>query len=173
MSDELDWNFVDKDDAKAEIRAAVEYLLRGATGGGRGDRRSLRSCAASPMHCQQSRRTHWTMTCPAVGSPANAPQRGLIVWQPSSLENARSGAHIASMPQYVDEAFVVLVHILLDSGETQRERYVIGCSTREEAEARIRYLYPSEPNIKLFASPLSATETEELKLMAGEFRPWQ
>jgi hypothetical protein len=37
MSDELDWNFVDKDDAKAEIRAAVEYLLRGATGGARGD----------------------------------------------------------------------------------------------------------------------------------------
>jgi hypothetical protein len=37
MSDELDWNFVDKDDAKAEIRAAVEYLLRGATGSARGD----------------------------------------------------------------------------------------------------------------------------------------
>ena len=37
MPDELDWNFVDKDDAKAEIRAAVEYLLRGATGGARGD----------------------------------------------------------------------------------------------------------------------------------------
>ena len=37
MSDELDWNFIDKDDAKAEIRAAVEYLLRGATGGARGD----------------------------------------------------------------------------------------------------------------------------------------
>ena len=33
MSDELDWNFADKDDAKAEIRAAVEYLLRGTTGG--------------------------------------------------------------------------------------------------------------------------------------------
>jgi hypothetical protein len=31
MSDEVVWNFVDKDDAKAEIRAAVEYLLRGAT----------------------------------------------------------------------------------------------------------------------------------------------
>jgi hypothetical protein len=29
MSNELDWNFVDKDDAKAEIRAAVEHLLRG------------------------------------------------------------------------------------------------------------------------------------------------
>ena len=37
MSDELDWNFVDSDDAKAEIRAAVEYLLRNATGGARGD----------------------------------------------------------------------------------------------------------------------------------------
>jgi hypothetical protein len=37
MSDELDWNFVDKDDAKAEIHAAVEYLLRGAAGGIRGD----------------------------------------------------------------------------------------------------------------------------------------
>ena len=37
MSDEFDWNFVDKDDAKAEIRAAVEYLLRGTTGGARGD----------------------------------------------------------------------------------------------------------------------------------------
>ena len=31
------WNFVDEDDAKAEIRAAVEYLLRGTTGGIRGD----------------------------------------------------------------------------------------------------------------------------------------
>src|SRR5260370_39693115 len=37
MSDELDWNFVDEDDAKAEIRAAVQYLLRGATSGERGD----------------------------------------------------------------------------------------------------------------------------------------
>jgi len=37
MSDELDWNFVDKEDAKAELRSAVEYLLRGATGGARGD----------------------------------------------------------------------------------------------------------------------------------------
>jgi hypothetical protein len=37
MSEELDWNFVDRDDAKAVIRAAVEYLLRGATGSARGD----------------------------------------------------------------------------------------------------------------------------------------
>jgi hypothetical protein len=37
MSDERDWNFVNADEAKTEIRAAVEYLLRGATGGVRGD----------------------------------------------------------------------------------------------------------------------------------------
>jgi hypothetical protein len=35
MSDEADWNFTDGDDAKAEIRAAVEYLLRDATGSDR------------------------------------------------------------------------------------------------------------------------------------------
>jgi hypothetical protein len=35
MSDEIDWNFTDGDDAKAEIRAAVEYLLRDATGSDR------------------------------------------------------------------------------------------------------------------------------------------
>jgi hypothetical protein len=37
MSDQDDWDFAGADDAKAEIRAAVAYLLRGATGGGRGD----------------------------------------------------------------------------------------------------------------------------------------
>jgi hypothetical protein len=37
MSDQDDWEFVDPDDAKAAIRAAVGYLLRGATGGARGD----------------------------------------------------------------------------------------------------------------------------------------
>jgi hypothetical protein len=37
MSDQDDWEFVDPDDARAEIRAAVEYLLRGTTGGARGD----------------------------------------------------------------------------------------------------------------------------------------
>jgi hypothetical protein len=37
MSDQDDWEFVGPDDAKAEIRAAVGYLLRDATGGDRGD----------------------------------------------------------------------------------------------------------------------------------------
>src|SRR4030081_3792152 len=37
MSDQDDWEFAGPDDAKAEIRAAVGYLLRGATGGASGD----------------------------------------------------------------------------------------------------------------------------------------
>jgi hypothetical protein len=37
MSDELDWAFSGPDDAKAEIRAAVRYLLKGIAGSDRGD----------------------------------------------------------------------------------------------------------------------------------------
>lgn len=77
------------------------------------------------------------------------------------------------MLEYVDEAFTVLVHIPVEGGAPQREAYVVGSSTREEAESRIRALYPSEPNIRLIATPLSAAETKGLKLMKGEFRPWQ
>jgi hypothetical protein len=32
MSDEVDWDFAGADDAKAEIRAAVGYLLKDAVG---------------------------------------------------------------------------------------------------------------------------------------------
>ena len=37
MSDENDWDFAGDDDAKVTIRAAIRYLLKGATGGARGD----------------------------------------------------------------------------------------------------------------------------------------
>jgi hypothetical protein len=37
MSDEIDWDFSGPDDAKAEIRAAVGYLLKDAAGSDRGD----------------------------------------------------------------------------------------------------------------------------------------
>ena len=37
MSDEDDWDFAGADDAKMTIRAAIRYLLKGATGGARGD----------------------------------------------------------------------------------------------------------------------------------------
>ena len=37
MSDQDDWDFAGDDDAKVTIRAAVRYLVKGATGGARGD----------------------------------------------------------------------------------------------------------------------------------------
>jgi hypothetical protein len=37
MSDQDHWDFVGPDDAKAQIRAAVAYLLDGAAGSDRGD----------------------------------------------------------------------------------------------------------------------------------------
>ena len=37
VSDQDDWEFAGPDDAKAEIRAAVGYLLSGTAGGARGD----------------------------------------------------------------------------------------------------------------------------------------
>ena len=37
MSDEFDWDFAGAEDAKAEIRAAVAYLLNSAAGSDRGD----------------------------------------------------------------------------------------------------------------------------------------
>jgi hypothetical protein len=83
------------------------------------------------------------------------------------------GSHIAGMPEYVNEAFVVLVHIPVSNGLPQRESFVVGCSTREEAEAKIRSLYPSEQYIRLFALAVSATETQGLKLAAGEIRTWE
>jgi hypothetical protein len=37
MSDQDDWDFAGADDAKAEIGAAVRYLLKDAPGSARGD----------------------------------------------------------------------------------------------------------------------------------------
>ena len=37
MSDQDDWDFAGADDAKATIRAAVRYMLKGAAGSDRGD----------------------------------------------------------------------------------------------------------------------------------------
>ena len=47
MSDQDDWDFAGDDDAKMTIRAAVWYLIKGATGGTRGDivQGIIRSCA--------------------------------------------------------------------------------------------------------------------------------
>jgi hypothetical protein len=78
------------------------------------------------------------------------------------------------MSEYVDEAFTVLVHIpVIGGGPPQRESYVVGCPTREEAEAKVRGLFPRELEVRVIATALSVTEAKAQKLSAGEFRPWQ
>ncbi len=73
----------------------------------------------------------------------------------------------------IDEGFVVLVHIPVGSGLPYHDTYLVGCPTQEEAEARIKHLYPSEPNIKLYVSPLRGGDTKALKLARNEVREWQ
>ena len=69
MPDHDDWEFAGPDDAKAQIRAAVGYLLREvlpAAPAVISCRRSLRSCARSQAGCRLSSRILWTMDCPAA-----------------------------------------------------------------------------------------------------------
>ena len=96
------------------------------------------------------------------------------MWRPGGVAQVRLEAHIVGMPVYVEEAFTVLVHIPVpEGGDPLRETYVIGCSTREEAEIRIKNLFPEVLDVRVFATPLSTTETKAQKLMWGEYRPWQ
>ena len=75
--------------------------------------------------------------------------------------------------QNIDESFVVLVHIPGSGGLPYHDTYLVGCSTHEEAEAKIKDLYPSEPNLKLYVSPLRVGDTKDLKLARNEVREWQ
>ena len=92
-------------------------------------------------------------------------------YRPDGLERGQSRAHIGKMPQYVDEAFIVLVHSYAPDGSTLREEYVVGCSTREAAEEIIKIFFRPEADIKVFASPLGTSETAMLNLMPNEIRP--
>jgi hypothetical protein len=76
------------------------------------------------------------------------------------------------MPQYVGEAFIVLVHIYGADGRRLREEYVVGCPTREAAEDRVKSCFPPETDIKVFASLLGASEVAVLNLLPNEIRPW-
>ena len=58
MSDEIDWDFSGPDDAKAEIRAAVGYLLKDAAGSDCGDiARAGRSSGVFAWRHQEDLRT--------------------------------------------------------------------------------------------------------------------
>jgi hypothetical protein len=58
-------------------------------------------------------------------------------------------------------------------GGLYRDAYVVGCSTHSEAKARIRRLYPSEPNLTIYVSPLQIGAAENLRLARDEVRSWQ
>ena len=77
------------------------------------------------------------------------------------------------MQQNTDDGFVVLVHLPVGRGLPYQDTYLVGCSTREEAEAKIKGLYPSEPNIRLYVSALHVRDTKDLKLARNEVREWQ
>jgi hypothetical protein len=76
------------------------------------------------------------------------------------------------MPKYADEAFEVLVHIYGVEGRPLREQYIVGCPTRESAEDRVKRHFSPETDIKVFASPLGASEMAGLNLLPGEVRAW-
>ncbi len=86
---------------------------------------------------------------------------------PSSLAGKTRSA------QNIDEGFVVLVDIPSGSGLPYHDTYLVGCSTHEEAEAKIKNLYPSEPNIRLYVSPLRIGDTKDLRLARHEVRAWR
>jgi hypothetical protein len=86
------------------------------------------------------------------------------------MPNFRAGKRAA---RNIDEGFVVLVHVTVGSGLPYQDTYLVGCSTHEEAEAKIKELYPSEPNIRLYVSPLSVDDRKDLNLARNEVREWQ
>ena len=67
----------------------------------------------------------------------------------------------------------MLVHIPGGGDLPYQDTYLVGCSTHEEAEAKIKDLYPSELNLKLYVSPLRVGDTKDLKLARNEVREWQ
>jgi hypothetical protein len=91
----------------------------------------------------------------------------------ASVAHRRLTCIAARMSKHVNKAFVVLADIPVENGGwPRRESFVVGCSTREEAEATIKSRYPPEQKVRAFALVLSAIETEKLDLDVGEVRSW-
>lgn len=89
------------------------------------------------------------------------------------LHFAKLSGWKARSARNVDEGFVVLVHVSDGSDLPYHDAYLVGCSTPEEAEGKIRDLYPSEPDVRLYVSPLCVGDTKDLKLARNEVREWQ
>jgi hypothetical protein len=74
MSDEIDWDFSGPDDAKAEIRAAVGYLLKDAAGSARGDVvREIIAIVNEVARCLSpgGGQIPWMMACPVAAFRSN------------------------------------------------------------------------------------------------------
>jgi hypothetical protein len=66
--------------------------------------------------------------------------------------------------------FIVPVHIPAGGGlSPYRDVYLVGSLTHEEAEAKIKDLYP----IRLYVSPLRVGDAKGLRLARNEIRSWQ
>ena len=89
------------------------------------------------------------------------------------LDYAKLSGWKTRSAQNTGEGFVVLVYIPDSDGLPYQDTYLVGCSTHEEAEAKIKDLYPSEPNLRLYVSPLRVDDTKDLELARNEVREWQ
>jgi hypothetical protein len=64
-----------------------------------------------------------------------------------------------------------MVHIAVKKkGLPERERFVVGSSAREDAEANIRSLYPSDLSIRLFALAPSGIEAETENVASQKYQ---
>jgi hypothetical protein len=75
--------------------------------------------------------------------------------------------------QFADRGFAVLVQIPLDRHLPERkDAYVVACTSVEEADAKIRQIYPSDLKARIFIAPMLAGDIRVLRLEPGEVRPW-
>jgi hypothetical protein len=73
-----------------------------------------------------------------------------------------------------ERGFIVLVHIPVGGGlSPYRDVYLVGSLTHEEAEAKIKDLYPLQAEIRLYVSPLRVGDAKGLRLARNEIRSWQ
>jgi hypothetical protein len=98
MSDLDDWEFVDDEDAKMTIRAAVQYLLKGAAGSDRGER------GAGPEPCARWSGSQGRHILPdgrfLFQVPGDQRQRPApISWRSRHFRKRVSGDHLPGLRQ--------------------------------------------------------------------------
>jgi hypothetical protein len=116
MSDQIDWDFAGDEDAKAEIGAAMRYLLRDATGSARGEIvrdviEIVRGFADGPLppHRQNPLDAH-AMTQPAMSGVTykayviDAFRRDEDRWRSTIRRSDGKKIRVAAPPAVLDQA---------------------------------------------------------------------